>query len=850
MLKKLIFYLLLFSSIIYPQVTNFNLSEYLQFYNSLQNASYSQLRSMHESGEFNAVSQNLWDDALFKEAVMQKYSLTNFEIDRIRNNGFVVTERLAEQSFFEQLRTIYHADLPVFISTDAILHAFHRSYDAILKDCEIGFIIPKLQELFAGIKGSFPMLENRYVNNTIMEQRLKDLDFYVTVPAKLLDNSIQPYFLENSAKVDSFITYVYAEMPEEINFLSTKPRKIDFSQFKPRGHYTDIQHPILAKYFRAMMWLGRIELYLISPKGVVETPTFNDVQRQIIISYLMLETIENNNQTTYQNIEELVKFFVGYQDNVTLKHLQELRTELNFNNSNYFTDSINTVTFQNALAQKSYAAQMILSQMLSSNGISGDSIKPASAFMLYGQRFVVDSYVTGNVVYDKIRYNNTPIRRMLPNPLDVLFALGNDAALQLLQSEIEQYKYAQNLGSVRYMIDSYQQDFWQFSFYNSWLAAIKALNPPDRNKRDELPLFMRTGAYWQQKMNTQLGSWAELRHDNLLYAKQSYTGIPICSYPYSYVEPFPDFYKSLKTISDLTITAFNEFNLSQFYAKDRIIQYFSNFKSSCDTLEIISQKELENQSLSSQEIGFLTRMMRYNNQGCSVGYDGWYSAMYYDNGSLDGLIDPNYIVADYHTSPADENGAIVGYVKHAGTGKVDLLITAITMPDGNNVAFVGPTYSFYDYTTLNFVRLTDEEWRDTYLATAIRPDWVNIYLANTNGNYMGEGSTLWLTDIKENLNSEVKSYLTAQNYPNPFNASTIINFNVPTKKTNANVKLIIYNSNGELIKTIVNENLPSGNYMAKWNGTNEMGKNVASGVYLYTLMVDDLKLSSKMMMVK
>mgnify|MGYP001022584333 CR=1 FL=1 len=848
MLKKLIFYLLLFSSIIYPQVTNFNLSEYLQFYNSLQNASYSQIRSLHEAGEFNAVSQNLWDDALFKDAIMQKYSLTNFEIDRIRNNGFVVTERLAEQSFFEQLRKIYHSDLPVFISTDAILHAFHRSYDAILKDCEIGFIIPKLQELFAGIKGSFPVLETRYVNNAIMEQRLKDLDFYITVPAKLLDNSIQPYFLENSAKVDSFIAYVYAEMPEDINFLSTKPRKIDFSQFKPRGHYTDIEHPILAKYFRAMMWLGRIELYLISPTGVIETPTFNDVQRQITISYLMLEAIENNNQTTYQNIEEIVKFFVGYQDNVTVKHLQELRTELNFNNSNYFTDSINTLTFQNALAQKSYAAQMILSQMLSSNGISGDSIKPASAFMLYGQRFVVDSYVTGNVVYDKIRYNNTPIRRMLPNPLDVLFALGNDAALQLLQSEIEQYKYAQNLGSVRYMIDSYQQDFWQFSFYNSWLAAIKALNPPDRNKRDELPLFMRTGAYWQQKMNTQLGSWAELRHDNLLYAKQSYTGIPICSYPYSYVEPFPDFYKSLKTISDLTITAFNQF--SQFYAKEKIIQYFMNFKSSCDTLEIISQKELENQSLSSQEIGFLTRMMRYNNQGCSVGYDGWYSAMYYDNGSLDGLIDPNYIVADYHTSPADENGAIVGYVKHAGTGKVDLLITAITMPDGNNVAFVGPTYSFYDYTTLNFLRLTDEEWRDTYLATAIRPDWVNVYLANTNGNYIGEGSTLWLTGVKEDLNTKVKSYLTAQNYPNPFNASTIINFNVPINKTNANVKLIIYNSNGELIKTLVNDNLPSGNYMAKWDGTNEAGNNVASGIYLYTLIVDNLKLSSKMMMVK
>ncbi len=851
MLKKYFLCFIFLSSIIYPQVTNFNLSEYLQFYNSLNNASYEQLREMFNAGEFNGASVNLWDNALYKDAILQKYNLTNFEVSRIKNNGFVVTERLAGQSFFEQFRDIYHSDLPVFISTDAILHAFHRSYDDILKDCELGYIIPKIQELILAIKQSYPIIISRYGNNVYMQERIKDLDFYISVPAKLLDEVYQPYFSENIAKVDSYLTYIYNEQPEQINFLSTKARNIDFSQFKPRGHYTDLNYPILAKYFRAMMWFGRIELYLIAPSGVLEIPPFNDIKRQIIVSYLMLESIENMNLANYENIEEMIRFFVGFQDNVNLNHLKELRSELNFNNADYLIDSLNTVAFQNALAQKSYAGQMILSQILTSNGISGDSIKPASSFLLFGQRFVVDSYVTGSVVFDKIRYNGAVIRRMLPNPLDVLFALGNDAALQLLQDELEQYKYSQNLGALRYLIDTYQQDFWQYSFYNSWLAAIRALNPPNRLSRNELPPFMQTGAYWQQKMNTQLSSWAELRHDNLLYAKQSYTGVPICSYPYSYVEPFPEMYSNLKTISDLTINAFNNFNYSQFYAKDKIIQYFTKLKSTCDTLEVISQKELANVELNNAEKEFLTRMLRLQNTGCSITYDGWYSNMYYNNESLEDLISSNYVIADYHTSPADENGAPVGFVKHAGTGKVDLLITAVTMPDGNNVAFVGPTYSFYDYTTLNFLRLTDEEWKNTHLSLAQRPDWVNIYLANENGNFIGQGPTLWLTDVKDDGNiTNIKNYLTAQNYPNPFNATTIINFNVPTTKSNSLVKLTIYNSNGEIVKNLVNENLSSGNYFVKWDGTNNLGNTVASGVYLYNLVVDNLSFSSKMALIK
>ena len=60
---------------------------------------------------------------------------------------------------------------------------------------------------------------------------------------------------------------------------------------------------------------------------------------------------------------------------------------------------------------------------------------------------------------------------------------------------------------------------------------------------------MQTAAWWQHKMNSQLSSWTELRHDNLLYAKQSYTGGIICSYPYSYVEPVPEFFNSISVLA-------------------------------------------------------------------------------------------------------------------------------------------------------------------------------------------------------------------------------------------------------------------------------------------------------------
>ncbi len=88
------------------------------------------------------------------------------------------------------------------------------------------------------------------------------------------------------------------------------------------------------------------------------------------------------------------------------------------------------------------------------------------------------------------------------------------------------------------------------------------------------------------------------------------------------------------------------------------------------------------------------------------------------------------------------------------------------------------------------------------------------------------------------------------NYPNPFNPTTIIAFTIPYDLTNSLTELKIYDLQGSLIKTLVNEVLPAGNYLSKWDGKNETGNQVASGVYIYNLEVAYRQKSGKMTLLK
>ena len=850
-MKKIIlitYFFIFFSTFLFAQNALFNLDQYKNFLSSHQNLTCEELLSMYDIGKFEAQVKNFPSSILYLDSVDQKYQLTSPEKNLLQKHGFMVTERVSNIDFTQMFLEIYNKDLPVFISSDAILNAFHRSYDLILKGVEIRILVPKLKELLTSLHNNLPQLENRYSSDNRLNMMLKDVDLYISIPLKMLDENTQPYFADNLANFNKIINYISFLQPQADPIFGGACRRMDYNQFKPRGHYTDSRHPELAGYFKAMIWLGRTELYLFPPvSGDFCSPTDEDVRRQIIDSFLISELINSGGvQNLFYEIERTIKAFVGEQDNVEYDQFNSVCHDIGAYSASDFLQDEKFTTFKNTLATKPFSGQKILSQLLISDPFSPESIKPASAFLLFGQRFVIDSYIASSVTFDRIIYNNAKITRMLPSLLDVLFSLGNSAAAQLLENELGKYKYSTNLASLRFLIESYPPEFWDYSIYNLWLNSIRSLNPP--TDRSNLPSFMKTAAWWQQKMNTQLSSWTELRHDNLLYAKQSYSGMVGCSFPYGYVEPVPEFYRSMKHLAQKTLEKLNTLAVNDL---DRMQYYFSKFQSTMDTLETIAIKEIEGNEFSNLEKSFLKRVA-YIYPVCGAVPDGWYPKLIYSDSEIGEANKNDLLVADYHTSGTDEFGNLVGWVKHAGTGRINLCTVVANLPGTGDVVFAGPVSSYYEYTTTNFLRLSDEDWQSSYLIKSFRPDWVNIYLANEKGEIKEAGSQL-ITDVNEenrNTSTIPTETIILQNFPNPFNSETTIHFTVPSELSNSLTELLIYNVNGELIKSLIKREIPSGHYLVRWNGTNEFNNTVSSGVYFYNLKIGNRQATGKMNLLK
>jgi hypothetical protein len=111
----------------------------------------------------------------------------------------------------------------------------------------------------------------------------------------------------------------------------------------------------------------------------------------------------------------------------------------------------------------------------------------------------------------------------------------------------------------------------------------------------------------------------------------------------------------------------------------------------------------------------------------------------------------------------------------------------------------------------------------------------------------------YLTDIATGIEDQgdidqlPEKYGLDQNIPNPFNPRTTINFQLPTS---ADVRLDIYNILGQSVKSLVQRELPAGEHQVRWNGTDENGVRVASGIYFYRLQADEFVQTRKMLLLK
>ena len=607
------------------------------------------------------------------------------------------------------------------------------SYDDVLMTTERSTLVPLFDDALARMHGEVRGLAAAYRSAPAMRRPLRDLDVYLTVARALLGEAPpRPAFSANAATVGDLVARATAaEGTATLPLFSESCREVDFSPFKPRGHYAD--DPALQRYFRAVQWLGRTEIYLSAPQTDGCAPSPADVRRQAVVAHLASEAAAASGaREPLDQAEALLALFVGAPDNVTLDGLDRLAEAAGVTRASDLLDDATWTRYQAAVADAPWAAQRIRSQILTNSPGGVAQTRPAAAFLLVGQRFAVDSYVLSRVVYDAVEHEGRPVRRMLPSTLDVLYALGNDAARPLLAPELGRHPYGDALDAVRREVDALPDEAWTGSLYGSWLGAIRTLSPPPETERAGLPGFMQTGAWWQQKMNTQLASWAQLRHDNLLYAKPSYSAVPGCSFPHGFVEPEPDLFRAVSAFARRASAGFEAHADGGDWGPAYVQGYFDRFAAVTDTLATLAQKGVDGVPQAQAERAFLGRMVFEAHEGCALTLNGWYTDLFF--GGATSARETDLVVADVHTAPGDESGNSVGWVLHAGTAPLDLAVVTADVPGVGMVAFTGPVLSYREHLATDLRRLTDEEWATEYeAAPSVRPPFARRYLADPEG---------------------------------------------------------------------------------------------------------------------
>ncbi len=776
---------------------------------------------------------------LYLDSVIRKLELTGDELELLGKNLFFITERLSFNNFGQAFHTVYNYDLPVFVTTDAVLHALHMSYDQILKTLEREIMAANLEDYLKSLYDNFDALVQKYGTFPALANGLADADIYVTIAYSLISDKLLNGHVASRETIGSVWEAIKSEKMVSIPLFTfpDRTRNLDFSQFTVRGHYVYTEQDkwmglkSLEPYFRTMMWLGRIDFLLTPPPDNPWEKPWSDqeIQRMHYGAFMVNELAQQSvKKELLEFNEQVINYLVGESDNLTPSEYQNVLQKLGISSAVRLTDTSIISNLKKALSSDPKLGQKILSDFfLMDPGSDEPGILPVS-YRLSGQHFIIDSYILGSVVFDKIIYNGQKVMRMMPKPFDALFALGNNDVLPLLQDEFAKYPYAGQLANLRYLVDTKPPVFWSGSLYNVWLNSIRELNPADKDTNQ--PLFMKSAAWHQEKMNTQLASWSQLRHDNLLYAKQSYTGGTGCSFPYSYVEPYPAFYGRLKQFAGDAGAFFSQLPATK-YEMNKIVQFFPKFEKVMGKLEELAQKQLEGILFSKEENEWLQKML-FSAGGSGVPpYTGWYTDLFFDTWDA---AKGDFTVVDVHTQPTDEFGNTVGKVLHTGVGEINLGVFIANCPFDHDklMAFVGPAMSYYETITENFKRMTDQEWETLVLNNKLpeRPDWTNIYLAGAKGDAGIKGAEL----PSINYTGVVRIQIPEPGiivYPNPVSDLLNISFGVE-KAISGNIS--VFTATGTLVKEVSKKQFVSGR-----NTLQVSFRDLPEGVYLVRMALEN-----------
>jgi hypothetical protein len=599
----------------------------------------------------------------------------------LESQGFVVVPSRLQQ-FYSAYADAPYDGTTVYVTTDVAYHVWHLVFDKVLRSLEQEVLLPKLEQL-AGQSLANAQDQSKQLTGSSLASDASRVQQLMQVEAALLE--LPAGELGPLAKRELAFIQQHSKIAES----PVTGALTDYSLYTPRGHYTRTQE--LTRFFLGMSLLGQASFLVRDPA---------QLRLGVLASRLMVPQGLGDRQTEqlWKDIYEPTAFLVGTADDYTPFELAEV------------VDSVARGAMTDPAKLTDADVEKIGQALFDSRPVRIDPEK--ASVRLMGVRFVVDSFVLDQLIYPNVGTETDP--KLIPSPLDLVAAFGSDFAYDV-QKRAGQTKYAHyddQLKSMRNMIANRPQRDWGSTVYDSWLWSLE---PAWSTHGKAFPDYMRTQEWAAKDHQTGLGSYAELKHDTILFAKQAVAegeGPPPDLSPRNWVEPDPVIYQRLAAMATLMRSGLSSRKLLT-RDVDRLMG---------DLIDMY---------------GFFSRIAEDELAGKPIlAADN--ESLAYIGSTLEGLWWRTADRGANGVSESDDDAAIIADIARGGdkvvevaTGRIDEILVIVPDDRGGFQVAKGGVYSYYEFLQPVSNRLTDEAWRQMLGQgkAPARPGWERAFLA-------------------------------------------------------------------------------------------------------------------------
>ena len=613
----------------------------------------------------------------------------------------------------------YNKYTPIFITTDLFSHSQHLVFDRVLQKVEEDFFVPRLLEV---TQQYISALENE---NDVPEEIKSAAIKYFQVAELILRLAPDKQVSQERWKQQ----FIYTEKTDSEEIKSEYPDDVledyeqimnasgntsaifgideMFNQYKKRGHYT--KNGILEAYFRAQLWYGRI--HFVIAKSDFNPQTDIACAKMEPIAMFIVNTVQKNPELyeAWKNIFDPITTLIGDSDDLSFDEIMPLwKEEYVTNFTDWTNDNEKLKTFVEICHQKLQPPAISGNSVLkgSSENDEDGKAKPPMGWRFLGQRFTYDSYIHQQVCAPAL------FSRDFVRGLDIMKVLGSKTADSLLGLEdytvvsepsgfIGGQELKDKLDDLQKQFDSYDSSFWYKNYYNSILGQIKTQATFEQGAGF---YFTETPMWNIKSLISSHSTWAELRHDTILYVKQSVAEkagdgimdptfrtkeIPL---PVNYIEPNISFWEtSLKSVKILYNT------LAQYdLLEERVEEILDSLSLICENAIIICNKEFNNEPITDSENRWIRTIPSLLASDVIIERNGFSNKKDLQMACI----------ADVFTN------ADFGVCLEVGIGEPLKIYVPLNDKQGGKRIAIGFIPDYYEFYNSSDNRLNDDEWKE------------------------------------------------------------------------------------------------------------------------------------------